>query len=71
MVRDLVIVIIGILIVDIVKFILAVQVRYSILKRESRRERRSGVIRSSKFKHRLEEAMKATYAEKMKNRKKH
>ena len=70
MVRDIAIVIIGVLIVDLVKFIFAVRVRYLILKRESRNDRRSGV-RDSKFKKRLEESIKIAYTEKMKHRKKH
>lgn len=70
MLREIAIVIIGVLIVDVVKFIFAVRVRYSILKRESRNDRRFG-HGDSKFKNRLEEAMKATYAEKMKHKKKH
>ena len=70
MVRDIAIVIIAIIITDLVKFILAARVQYSILKRESRGDRRSGV-RGSKFKKCVEEAIKIAYTEKMKYRKKH
>ncbi len=70
MLRDIVIVIIGVLIVEALKFILAVRVKYSILKRESRADHRSGQ-RGGGFRKRFEEATKLVYTEKLKHRKKH